>query len=255
LNPKEPITIRPFRNGDEEEISRIYEKCYSKYSGYTSREPSFWKWFNKDRPDLHGIFVAETGNRIIGSLTYARGEIIDPCYDPEHCGKEVMTALFEAAEEVGRAKGINSITVNVPEKDSRMKSSCEQFGMRRREINRVYSISLFDIREVIRLILERSKPKPGRYGMRVLCPGGEEHFVINVSDDGVSLEEGILAPIRISIDAGTLNNLVFNGTISLWDPIFHRIYVSPPWKFYQGIGFLRFLILDVDWFSPRGAFF
>ena len=249
------ITVRQFRDGDEEEISRVFGRCYSRYSGYIPRDPHFWSWFNRDRPGLSGILVAEVEGRVVGSLTYVRGEVIDPCYDPEYNGGEIITALLGAAEELGRSKGISTITINVPENDFQMRSACEAAGMRPREVDKAYVISLFDIREVIRLILEKSKPRPGKYGMRILRSREEECFVIDVSDGSVTIKNGWDAPILISTDEGTLNEIVFNGRIGPLDLIFRRITVSPPWKILQGAWFLRSLILDVEWFSPRGAFF
>jgi hypothetical protein len=171
-----PIAVRPYKEGDECEVSRIYEKCYSAYAGHTPRTPEFWKWFNPRRPDVGaGVLVATRGDRPVGCLTLAKnGEILDPCYDLDDDGAAVMTSLLQAAEKQAMERGFERVVMNVPADDRMMRQACESLRMARRRLLRTFSVSVANTSALLCRVLERSPPPRGSYLLRVLFEDCEQ---------------------------------------------------------------------------------
>ena len=251
------VLVRSYKDGDEHEISRIFEKCYSSHAGYVRRTPKFWEWFNLLRPEVSKecVLVATVDGTIVGCLTLGSdGEILDPCYDPDFDGNYILGSLLESAESIARDQGLERITANVPSDDPQMTTACKGLNMRRRELDRTFSISISDYRRFLLALLERSNPPKGSYLLILQFANGKTgKYLLVISDDGISVEGEGPAQIRIRVTEGTLNGLVFKGSIPLGNWFARRITFYPPWRARKVLELLRSLSLGSKWFVPRGG--
>ncbi len=253
-----PITVRHYIEGDELEISRIYEKCYSAYAGHTPRTPDFWKWFNRLRPEVGpGVLVACRGDRLVGCLTLAKnGEILDPCYDPDDDGVAVMTSLLRAAEKQAIERGFDRIVMNAPDDDGVMKQACESLRMGRKRLLRTFSVSVANASGLLCEVLARSPPPKGTYLLRVLRKDGTASaFRVEVTEEGVSVSEGSTAEVVLAVEESTLGRILFQGGPGLRDWILGKISFSPAWNARRALKLVRSLRVRSKWFVPRGAMF
>jgi len=253
------VEVRPFEDGDLEEISSIFQRCYSRYSGYANRTPEFWRWYNLERPgvDPENVLVAHAGARPVGSVTMTDGgEILDPCYDPDLDGSEIIGALLSACEERASNYGIENLVVNIPWDEPWMNTACRVNGMRRRELGRAFGISIKNHEAFLGKILERNPPADGSYRVIVLVERVKPIEInFRIRGGAISVAGSDAVDVEIKIQDGALCGLIFKGSLGFGDWLTRKVRVSPPWKLGRGIDFLNSLSLGSRWFVPRGGTF
>ena len=252
------IRTRCYQDGDENRISRIFERCYSDYSGYGVRKPDFWRWFNILRPGVteRNVFVSLAGDRLVGCLTLmANGEVLDPCYDPEFDGREIIRKLLEVAERTAKDRGLDRLTISIPSDDPYMISACNDLRMRPRKLDRAVRISISDHRALFSLLMKRIRIPDGTFLLDIRHGNGKIERILLDSEKRASMRvEGCAqAEIRVGMNEATLNKVVFKGKISLGDLLLRRVAISPPWKTVKGLRLLGSFHLGFKWFVPRGG--
>jgi hypothetical protein len=155
--------IRGFRDGDEDEIIQLFEKCYGDYAGYVSRTREYWRWCCLERPDVErtGVLIAakQADDKLLGyAVVGTSGSIWELGYDGEESGKEVVGLLLEAAIQYLTSVGASSVNVQAPVDDDVVREACAGLGLVEARPPRAF-VSILDFQELLSLLASDGKEK------------------------------------------------------------------------------------------------
>ena len=108
MTAKEAWNIRPFREGDQVEIVRLFNEIFEVGNpDFVPRQMTEWNWAFRDNPEGHHTFVAEAGGKLVGQYTampvrwrFPDGDVglgaqaVDTCVAAEYRRSLKRTGLF-----------------------------------------------------------------------------------------------------------------------------------------------------------------
>jgi len=123
--------VRTYEKGDETELARLFNEAYQAYAGFVPRTPEYWRWSCLDRPDVEkeGIVIVVHARKIVGYAVVGKsGNIWELCFDRGPDQERVGSLILDKAVDYLTRVGSDSVTLNLPSKDSVARQACERLG-------------------------------------------------------------------------------------------------------------------------------
>lgn len=253
--------VRNFKDGDEHEILRLFDRMYVDYGGFTSRTQEYWRWCCLKRPDVEqeSLFIVVDGEEnVVGYAVVGRsGSIWELCYDPGYDGEEIVSLLLDKAICYLERVGATSINFNAPKEDPIVKQVCSKLGYAILPPPKMF-LSVLNFRKLLSLLVkDRKEELMTRFNEAVLLKLKDAPFWINdtvfikISRDGVQVGGEPQSPtIQMETDIATFSSLLF-GTLSPFQSLIHlKLRVKPFWKTHILLKLLSFLRVRTTWFFP-----
>gem|GEM_PF-1376612 len=252
--------VRTYRDGDEEEILRLFEKCYGKYVGYVLRTPEYWRWCCLERPDVdaRSVFLAvnRSNERIVGySAVGKSGNIWELSVNQQGDSEEIAELLLNEASDWLVHMEASEINLHVPIHDEGIRAACRKLGFGECRAPGVF-VSVLDFPRLIREMAMRQKDAlksmdgivefclkdaptwmSSRFGLRV--DGGHVEIVEEVQKPTISVETDTVTLAEMLLQKKSLLSVLIRG----------KVRVRPFWRFWS---FLKlFSVFNVEgWFTP-----
>jgi ribosomal protein S18 acetylase RimI-like enzyme len=256
----EEYSLRTFEEGDEVELTRLFNEAYKGYAGFVPKTLEYWRWSCLDRPDVEKegiIIVAYRGKIVAYAVIGKTGNIWELCFNQAHKGKDLVSLILENAVEYLIRVGADSATLNLPSEDTAVRETCEKLGFLEVPPDTMF-LSVLDFEKFLQLLSCAKKEK---------MAGLDESFLIEFKDapfwtnpyvsirieNGRTKIEGQNTPSKVLIetDTTTLTSILFGTTKPLWALIRFRLKIYPLRKFHSVLKWFSLLRLDDSWFFPR----
>jgi ribosomal protein S18 acetylase RimI-like enzyme len=123
-------------SADSKLLLNIYQDAYMGMEEYGSRSRKEAKWYLRwlSRRDPEGIWVAKSGDEIIGFIAFDRnwspgsGEIHELCVRRDRWGGGIGSALISCALNIFASEGFEKVGLWVGERNQRAIKIYEKFG-------------------------------------------------------------------------------------------------------------------------------
>lgn len=253
--------IRTFRDGDEEEIIRLFEECYSKYAGYVARTPRYWRWCCLDRPDVErgSVFVAvrRADEKIAGYAVVGKsGNIWELGYDHQGKKNEIVQLLLDAATSYLMDVGASSVNLQVPAEDDVVGTTCANLGFAENKSPDVF-VSVLDFQKQLLLLasIQAEQLKHVNEKVRITLkdapPWMSNKFGIKIKNGTVeALNGNQKSTISIKTDVSTLSSLLFGVSTPFSTWVRRKVVVKPFWKIWSFFRLFSVLCIKESWFIP-----
>ena len=253
-------SIRPYRDGDEEEAARLFNRRYLAYGGFVPRTSEYWLWSCLHRPDVkrEGIFFVseDKTQRICGyAVVGTTGDIWEFCAD---CDQELVSSiLFKEISKYVDGLGISSININVPD-DRVLCKVLVQEGFSRVPADKMFVSTL----SLVNLLSKLSGDKKLHGNEEIVfmfdnVPTSVEKTVsLKVLDGEVTITEGSSksANVTVNMEFSSFLSILF-GTANVGRELIRgKMRVKPFWKIRNVTGFLHKIRLEDAWYWPLSDF-
>ena len=261
VEKKRGYKVRNFKDGDEFQFLRLFNRLYENYGGYVLKDPQYWRWCCLERPDVEreGIFVVvDEEENVLGYAVVGKsGNIWEISYD-SNCNKnEVISLLFDKAIEYVEDVGATSLTLNAPQEDHIISEVCEKFGFTTVSPPKMF-ISVLDLPEFISTLLEdRKEELKAKFNETVLVKlrdapswvSGELFLKISRDEVYGSVEPSDFT-ILVETDVVTLSSMLL-GVLSPFRCLINlKLKIKPFWKIPTLLKIFSSLQLKTSWFFP-----
>jgi hypothetical protein len=252
--------VRRFRDGDEEEVSRLFNEVYQVYGGFVPRTVEYWRWCCLKRPDVRpdGIFLVCDGEngKVCGyAVVGSTGNVWEFCAggDRRRIGSILLAEVVKHLETVG----VSSVNVNVPGEFG-LDRIFEQQGFARVPPSVMFVSTLSPKKLLLALVAD----KRGDFDEEIAfelegVPLGVERTVsVRVRSGEVTVVDGFSQSASIKVKMGfiALMSVLFKGS-GVYGPFFRgKIRVKPFWKVGKLLSFLRMARSGDSWFWPLSDF-
>lgn len=249
-------SIRPYRDGDEEEAARLFNQRYLAYGGFVPRTAEYWLWSCLHRPDVsrEGIFFVSENRtqRVCGyAVVGTTGDIWEFCAD---CDEELVSSML--LKEIARyvdSLGISSINVNVPD-DKILSKVLAQEGFSRVPADRMFvsTMSLVNLLSKLSVDKKLGESEEINFIFDKVPFGVERSVSVKVHDNEVSIAEGSSksANVTVKMEFASLLSILFGTSKVRRELIRGRMRVKPFWKITKVTGFLGKISLQSAWYWP-----
>jgi len=252
--------IRTYRQGDETELTALFNDVYRDYAGFVPRTVEYWKWSILLRPDLsrEGIAVVVNADQVVGYATVEKsGNVLEFCYDPNHDGKTVVSMLLHWCIDYVKSQGGSSVSLNVPAQDDLLRQVCRESGFTEKPYHSLF-LRVFDFPQLLRRIVDQKGELKEHFDETILIilrkgPSWcSNHVVIRVQGGKMSVStEKIGRPtIRIDSDISTFSSCIFGSTGIFRAIVKGQLKVNPFWKIPRAVKLFSSLQLKDPWYVP-----
>jgi hypothetical protein len=249
-------SIRHYKERDEDEAAKLFNRRYAAYGGFVPRTPEYWLWSCLKRPDVNSdgvLFVSDNKNqRICGyAVVGTTGEIWEFCADGD---EEIIPALL--LKEIVRyvnSLGISSVNINVPH-DRILCNVLAQEGFSKVPADNMFvsTLSLVNLLST----LSANKKLDGNDEINFIfdnVPFGVEKIIsVKVHDHEVSVGQGSSesADVTVKMECASLLSILFGIANVHRELVRGKIRVKPFWKITKVTGFLDKIRLQNAWYWP-----
>jgi hypothetical protein len=251
---------RTYREGDETELAKLFNRVYKKYAGFVPRTPEYWRWSCINRPDVEaeGIVIVNNGEETIGYAVVAKsGNIWEFCYDPEYEGKAVISTILEWSTEYVTDAGGDSVVFNAPTDDQLLREVCLEFGFAEKPPPCLF-LNVLDFPQFIHEILSLKQEKLKEYDEELLIKIKKSHGFYD-KEISIKIEKGAITVNRktnnnscviIESDVSTIVSCILGTQGLLQAFLGSKIKVKPFWKTIKILKIFSLLKIKDPWFSP-----
>lgn len=246
--------------GDELELSQLFNAAYQNYAGFVPRSPDYWRWSCLNRPnvDRKGILVVLCGAKTVGyAVVGKKGNIWELCYNPEYDGKIILSTILTWSLNYIQDIGGEIALFNAPTKDRLFREVCSEFGFVEKPPPHIF-LNILDFPEFISELLNLNCRK---------LESIDEEFSINVTGSPSFYEKKINVKIKNgTFSVNSKNNCDSRVTVEgdvrlivscllgtqgiLRAIFFQKIKVKPFWKCYSISKLFSLIKINDPWFSP-----
>jgi putative sterol carrier protein len=249
-------SIRPYRDGDEEEAARLFNQRYLAYGGFVPRTGEYWLWSCLHRPDVsrEGIFFVseDRTQRVCGyAAVGTTGDIWEFCAD---CDEEHVSSML--LKEIARyidSLGISSMNINVPN-DKILCKVLAQEGFSRVPADKMFvsTMSLVNLLSKLSADKKLGGSKEINFMFDNVPFGVEKIVSVKVHDGEVSIAEGSSksANVTVKMEFASFLSILFGTANVRRELIRGKMRVKPFWKITKVTGFLHKIRLQNAWYWP-----
>lgn len=256
--------IRTYRQGDEKELTALFNYVYQDYAGFVPRTIEYWTWSILLRPDLsrEGIALVVNAGQVMGYAALEKsGNVLEFCYDPSLDSKTIVSMLLDWCIDYGKSQGSGSVSLNVPAQDDLLRQVCRESGFTEEPFHYLF-LRVFDFPQLLRKIVDQKRELEEHFDETVsIClrkgPSWcDDHVVIRVQAGkmAVSTEEIGRPTIRIDSDISTFSSCIF-GSKGIYGAILKgQLEVRPFWKIPRVVKLFSLLQLKDHWYVPEADY-
>lgn len=267
-------TARCFSEGDEEPLVRLWNDVYSEYGGFIPRTAAFWTQHILERPGIspEDIVLIEYRGTVRGyGVLGRRGTVLEFAVDSrlsKRSRRRACNLLIEALEQRARQRGEKYLNVVAPVVDRTIDQTLrnadyactDRFGI---------GVGILNAKRLLQMLLQRSAGRlprdcPKTFSLEIQ-PGcyqvsPYDHLSISFSKDGPVVDERqreshIDSGCRITIDLGTLTEVVFNHLSFDQATRDKRIRLDDGSSYADAEAFFSLLKIDAPLFWPPSDVF
>jgi len=258
--------IRTYKNGDEEEIVKLFNEVYNGYAGFVPRTAEFWLWCCKNRPGVREdrIILADNGEHVIGyAVVSDAGEVLEFCYNPEKAGEEIVLRLMETIESQLRNVGATSVILNAPSDDPTIREACLKLGYFESLPTYAFQLSIVDLAKFLEsILLPKLEMVKGHFSGEILLKIKQlsqidyDYIVLKILNSRLLIEKNRSESpsFTIETDKRTFASCIFGTRNLLTGILSGKIKVSPLWKVSHALTFLSLLKIEQPWYVPLGDY-
>lgn len=254
--------VRSFKDGDEVEVVRLFDRMYEDYGGFALKTPEYWRWCCLERPDVEreGLFVVvdRKDENVVGyAVVGTSGNVWELCYDSGCDGGEIVSLLLDRATRYLERVGATSIIFNALKGDHAVNQACRKLGFAVVPPPKMF-LSVLSFRKLVSLLVNGKRDE--------LMSRFDETFLVKLKDapfwvddtvymkicrDGVHVGGGVQSPtVRAEMDFITFSSLLF-GVLSPFEALVRlKLTVKPFWKTFTLLKLFSFLQVKTKWFFP-----
>jgi len=257
------LIVRGYEEGDEIQLTRLFNAVYRGYGGFVPRTSEYWRWSCLDRPDVEkeGVVVVAQGGKIVAYAVVGKsGNVWELCFDHAKKGRVLVSLILDRAVEYLTKIGADSVALNLPREDSAARGACEQLGFVEVPSEKMF-LSVLDFKRLLQLLSDDKKEGLRGFTEDFLISFKDAPFwirpqiVIRVEDGQTRIEEGNKPhTVLIETDATTLTSILFGTAEPLWALLRFRLKVRPLRKLGRVLRWLSLLRLGDPWFSSGSDF-
>jgi hypothetical protein len=251
--------IRPFEEGDEVEIVKLFDKTYQYYGGYARKTPENWRWCCLQRPDVEkeGVLLASSrDNKVVGYVVIGKsGSLWELSYDCNSDGKKITALLLKQATAYLEKVGASSVNFAFPIKDLTMKKVCKELGFTSSLPPKMF-VSILSLGSLFSLLANNKAEQLAKFNDSVLITVTDapnwikSPVLIQISHGKVTVEDQTVASspsIQLHTDYFTLAAILF-GNRSALNAFFHlSLKIRPFSKIFAMLKLLSQLQIKADW--------
>lgn len=252
--------IRTYRQGDEKELTALFNDVYQDYAGFVPRTIEYWMWSILLRPDLsrEGIAIVVNEGQVVGYAAVEKsGNILEFCYDPNHDSKTIVSMLLDWCIDYVKTQGGSSVSFNVPAQDNLLRQVCRELGFTEEPFHSLF-LRVFDFHQLLRRIVDQRGELEEHFdetiliNLRKVPSWCDDHVVIRVQAGKMAvLTEKIGKPtIRIDSDISTFSSFIFGSTGIYRAIVKGQLKVRPFWKIPRSVKLFSLLQLEDPWYVP-----
>lgn len=256
---KAEYSLRTYEEGDETELTLLFNEVYRDYAGFVPRTLEYWRWSCLDRPDVEkeGIIVGlHKGKAIAYAVVGKSGNIWELCLDPAHQRQVGARLILEKAIEYLTRVGAESVILNLPSEDLAFRELCEELGLAKVSSEKMF-LSVLDFKTLLSVLsVDKQKRMMDLNESILIClkkaPFWISHHVwIRIENGKTTIEEGIKPyTILMETDASTFTSLIFGTTDPLWALLRLRLKIRPLRKLNRSLRWFSLVRLNDPWFFP-----
>ena len=153
-------SIRPYRQGDEAMLCRIFNRLYRPYNGFSPKSPEMWKRAFCRHPDIgeKRIIVYEDGQKPVGYAAYGRdGTIYDLCTLATERQSLIYEELLKTTVRQASEEGIFSYSMVMPGYHKALQKAAARLGFKQSKIKAVHVAKITDMSMFIKQLLENTE--------------------------------------------------------------------------------------------------
>jgi ribosomal protein S18 acetylase RimI-like enzyme len=262
---KGSYSLRTYREGDEEEIIKLFNSVHKDYAGVVPRTVSYWRWCCKGRPDVSedGILIVEEeqSKEIVGYAVIGKsGNVWEICVNPNFDKKQIVSLLLEKATEYLTKAGTDEIVLNVPAENSVLRETIEELGLTEFPIEHMF-VGVLDFATLITQLAQNNADKLRRF---------EEVFSFRLKNArswvdpqfAIKIDNGAIATvpytesnsILVEIDVDAFTSILIGTTNPFRLLISRKVKVRPLRKTFKTLKFFSLIQIRDPWFHPRADF-
>ncbi len=225
------ITLRSFRDGDEETIVRLFMECMAGFVGPSSVTAKSWRVSHREQgwtspgvdSDKDCVRLAVVGGKIAGyAVTHYRPDfqedvatVQEMCVDPGPVADAVAEALLRDAEARARKRGKTAITLSLSSEDGIAVRAGEALGFRTAgETGAVFMVAITNLAQFLREIeaelTRRLTASPlADWRGTVEITSGEQSAGLRLNRGKVKVARpGGKADVKVTVDSEALPRLL-----------------------------------------------
>ena len=258
----DPYYIRTYRQGDEKELTALFNDVYQNYAGFVPRTIEYWKWSILLRPDLsrEGIAIVVNADQVVGYAAMEKsGNILEFCYDPNHDGKTIFSKLLGWCIDFAEDQGADLVSLNAPVQDNLIRQVCKELGFTEEPFDSLFT-RVLDLPYILKKIVnQKNKVKKNLdemilINLRKFPSWCADHVAILVQDGKitVSTERTGQPSIEIYADISTISSCIFGSRRTLYRAILERrMRIRPLRKVLRAVKILSlFQLKNPPWYVP-----
>jgi len=260
---EEKYIIRNYKEGDEVQLTRLFNAVYRDYGGFVPRTPEFWRWCCLDRPDVEkeGIMVVVFKEKIVGYVVVGKsGNIWELCFDRAHNSEVLVSSILEKAVEYLTRAGVESVTLNLPSEDFVVREACGKLGFVEVPSEKMF-LSVLDFRQFLELLCSVKKERLIGFNENFLISFKDAPFwispriLVRIENGETKIEEGNQPhEALIETDIGTFTSILFGTTNPWWALLRFELKIRPLRKIRRVLKWFSLLRLKDTWFFPSSDF-
>ncbi len=252
------LSVRVFRDGDEQIIVNLFNEVYSRYGGFVPRTAEYWRWCCLQRPDVekNGVFLTFEGDKFQGYVVAGlSGNIWEFCVIDDD--KQVTRALLNEAVNYLEKAGVSSIDINVP-RGSNVAECLREADFSKLPAARMFVTSL-DPAALVQALANPWKESllkriQGDFGIRLnnASYGVCNEFSVKIHDPSVEVVEGFPARPSAVVELEFMDflSILLGRSSARRLLITRKLKVKPLRKLGAALTFLSTVRLRNSWYFP-----
>lgn len=251
----EGVVIRPYGEGDENGLMRLFEEIYTPFFGWRGKTAARWDALRREirERDPEFIFIAEDGRGIQGWAGYFRqwvGLVGELHVRPSESRTAIARTLLLNLENHLLSRGMEEAHLWMSPRDAFSTDLLTEEGYRFRE-QRVFMLSILDLPKLLSALvplLDRrlGGNSPWRGVMRIKTPVQEGFIRV---DERVSVEERGRPDAEVLMPQEVLAR-VLSGVLTPWEAYLEGLLTTEPEMTAEMRSLLTTLFPEVPWFHP-----
>lgn len=249
--------IRGYREGDESEFVRLFNRVYDKYAGFVPRTEDYWLWCCRDRPDVQseGIIVVEEkqSGKIVGYAVVGKsGNVWELCVDANVDRKHVVSILFESVISYLRKMNIDQMVMNVLSDDSVMEEICAQLDFFELPPDQMF-VGITDFEALVGVLAKNARERLRDFRetvtFRLLNARSwiNPVFSVRIDDEIQVFENAVPSGFSIEVDSDVFAAILLGELKPSVAFLKRKLKVSPFWKFDKALTLLNTLRMRNSW--------
>ncbi len=255
------FTVRSFSEEDTPKLTKLFQICYQKYSGFTIRNEARWLWEISKNPDVdeHDILVFLADREPVGYLVLGQnGYVLEMAYDPSRDASLLVTFMLSQTEQHARTKGVDRITLTVPSGDEGINTVLTAAGYREGPAHAIVSAKFTSPVDMLRRLADEPQFSVAHTGMGAFLlvihekPDKDASVLVLAGNSpnkpDIRKDNRVTATIYLQEDA--LTELLLGSTSPLKAILTGRVSVQPFHRIFKVHRFLRRLKFQGPFFIP-----